>query len=185
MPESKHINAFVDEKHKMTVLGGLVAVAGSDSEIASVLAHEHAHMLLGHVAKTGTNIFLGRMAGLVAGIAIASAADTSAQGAADIMAAGMGAGGELGSYYFSKSMELEADHLGMFITKEAGYFVTHSSNFIRRMIRLQAQYEASDQGEMLGFLSTHPSDEKRLQNLIGTEQMIEQGAKHPNWKLKK
>ena len=186
LPENNGINAFVGGNFDLTVLGGLVAVAGTDAEIASVLAHEYSHALLGHVAKSQTNSALGTLAGLATGVAVASATGTTdPQIATDIITGGTDAGSLFGSLYFSKSMELEADHLGMFILHEAGYDIKQSSNFFRRLIRLQSQREASGQKGMLGFLSTHPTDEMRILNLVATEEMIQQGTQQPNWKPKK
>ncbi len=55
--DDEGINAFVGGNYDLTVLGGLISAAGTDDEIAMVLAHEYSHALMGHVARTGSNTF--------------------------------------------------------------------------------------------------------------------------------
>ena len=182
IPEDNGINASVGGNYDITVLGGLVAVAGTDDEIAPVLAHEYAHAMLGHVSKSITNTMLGSLAGIGAGLAVALAIGSDVQSTTEIVADSATVGEAMGARAFSPSMELEADHLAMFIVNEAGYDIMQYVNFFRRMGRLQHQREANGQKGLLGFLSTHPSDAQRIQRLIATEHMIEQGATHPLWK---
>ena len=181
-PADEGINAFVGSQYDLKVLGGLVRVSGTDGEIASVLAHEYAHALMGHVASTQANTGLGVLAGVLTGIAVAAASDADAQGATDIIFAGGNVGEQMGALAFSKDMELEADHLGMFILAEAGYDIEDGANFIRRMASLQRQREARGEEGMFGFLSTHPSDQERIENLIATEEIIKGGAQRPTWR---
>ena len=180
--DNPEINAFVGDSYDLTILGGLVATAGSDDEIAMVLAHEYSHALLGHVAKSKSNSGLGVLAGLAVGIAAATAVGSDPQNAADIITGGVEVGSRYGGIAFSEGMELEADHLGLFIMQEAGYDISKSTDFLRRLMSLQAIREESGQKGMLGFLQTHPSDDDRIQNLLATEDMIRRGIFQPSRK---
>lgn len=179
MHEEPDINAYVGSGYDLTILGGLVAAAGSDDEIAMVLAHEYAHALLGHVASSNANSGLGALVGLAAGIALATTVASDAENATDIITGGAQVGTRYGDLAFSEGMELEADHLGMFILHEAGYDISRSSDFFLRMISIQRDRERSGQEGVLGFLRTHPSDADRIHNLLATENMIKLGARRP------
>ena len=180
--EDNDANAFVGGKFDITVLGGLVSMAGNDDEIAFALAHEYSHALMGHVAKREANSGLGILAGLAAGIAVAAATGSDFATGTDITMSSMGIGEQIGSLSFSKDMELEADYLGMFILDEAGYEMRGGVDFIQRLSGLQRQREANGQKGVLGFIKTHPSDTKRVENLIATERVVSAGKKRPSWK---
>ena len=182
--DNEDINAFVGDRFNVTVLGGLVRSAGSDDEIALVLAHEYAHAMLGHVATTRANAMWGEALGGLAGLAIiAAAADyvTEAQ-IEEIALTSTALGAAMGQTVFSKDMELEADHLALLILIEARYDPDTSMQFFQRTLRLQHQMNIGGQGQIVGFFVTHPSDEERLLRLLATKTMIEQGADRPVWK---
>ena len=171
------INASVGEKYDLTVLGGLVAYAGSDDEIAAVLAHEYSHAMLGHPSKSAANTGLGLLAGIVAGTYVGVKTETP-----EFVELGAQIGYGVGTLVFSKSMELAADHFGMFIMHEAGYDIRAAAQFHIRMMKLEAEGATSDEKGLLGYLHTHPSPERRIQKLIATEEMIFSGDRAPSWK---
>ncbi len=74
---------------------------------------------------------------------------------------------------------MEADHLALFIVDEAGYDVRKAMRVMVRLLRLGSQAGAAGR---VGFLETHPTSEERIMKLLATEQMIQEGAKRPNWK---
>ena len=178
------INAFVGDRFNITVLGGLVRSAGSDDEIALVLAHEYAHAMLGHVATMRANAVWGEVLGGLAGLAtIAATADyTTAAQREDIVLGSTEVGAMMGQTVFSKDMELEADHLALLILADAGYDPRRSMQFFQRTLRLQHQINLSGQGRIVGFFATHPSDEQRLLQLLATMASIEQGVMELIWK---
>ena len=91
-------------------------------------------------------------------------------------------GGTFGALKFSKKMELEADHLAMFVLDEAGYDLDKAMQFFQRQYQIQHQYNQSGNQQVVGFLDTHPSDEERLLHLEATKEMIRQGHNRPLWK---
>ena len=171
------INASVGEKYDLTVLGGLVAYAGSDDEIAAVLAHEYSHAVLGHPGKSAANAGLGMLAGIAAGTYVGVKTENP-----DFVDLGAQIGYGVGTLVFSKSMELTADHFGMFILHEAEYDIRAAAQFHIRMMKLEAEGATSDEKGLLGFLHTHPSPERRIQKLMATEEMIFSGDRTPSWR---
>ena len=178
------INAFVGQNFDLTVLGGLVRVSGSDDEIALVLAHEYSHALFGHVATSRNNSMWGELLAGLAGLAvIASTADTITESQIETVAMnGTALGAAMGQTVFSKDMELEADHLALFILDEAEYETAKGMQFFQRTHQIQSQMNVAGRGQMVGFFATHPSDEERLLQLLATNKMIERGATRPLWK---
>ena len=182
---NEEINAFVGVRFDITVLGGLVGSAGSDDEIALVLAHEYAHAMLGHVATTRANAIWGEVLGGLVGLAtIAATADYITDAQIEEIALGSTAvGAMMGETVFSKDMELEADHLALLILTDARYDPYRSMQFFQRTLRLQHQMNISGQERIVGFFATHPSDEERLLQLLATMTLIEQGVViQPSWK---
>ena len=173
------INAFVGDKYDITFLGGLIFHAGSDDEIASVLAHEYSHALLGHPQKSMRN----RLGGMLIGMAIGAAVGAKTENP-DWVDLGARVGFETGNLVFSRSMELEADHLGMFILHEAGYDMSSATDFHVRMRNYEARGESTGIKGLLGFITTHPPPERRIDKMIATQAQIEAGAQRPSWKKK-
>ena len=138
---------------------GLVAIAGSDDELAFVLAHEYSHGLMKHIRTTQVNAAIGTIAGAIAG----GLAGVDVNESADI-------GARTGARAYSKPMELEADHLAMFIFAEAGYDIMKSGDFFLRMIK------AGVASRFYAFMTTHPTDSERVQRLIATERLIRSGG---------
>ena len=73
-PEDDTINATADIQGNVTFYGGLVHRVGSDDEIAGVMGHEMAHVLLKHNEKAQQNTAVGMaIGGLITGVMAASA----------------------------------------------------------------------------------------------------------------
>ena len=182
--EHEGINAFVDGSLNLSVLGGMVREVGNDDELAFVLAHEYSHSLMGHIQKTMRNQMLGQLAGGLAGLGVAAAAgvDLSSASAGQVIDGGVNIGGTLGSLRFSKGMELEADHLAMFILNESGYDMDKAIQYCQRQGQIQYQHNWDGSQQVLGFFETHPSDEERLMRLAVTRELIRQGMDRPRWK---
>ncbi len=177
--DDSRINAFVGDKYDVVLLGGLISHAGSDAEIAAVLAHEYSHALLGHPRKSMRNALGGMLIGAAIGAMIGAKTDDPAW--VDL---GARIGFESGNLVFSRAMEIEADHLAMFIMHEAGYDIARATDFHVRMTRLQAQGASIGAKGLLGFISTHPPPDRRIDQMIATEQMIASGVRSPMWKKK-
>lgn len=122
----------------------MIPIAANDDGLATVLGHEIAHNLAGHVAERmsgqiGINILLYSLIFLTGGIAILG---TQFIGSAVL------------DLLFSRPMgrmqESEADYIGLMMMAEACYDPREAIGFWKRMERAQ-------QGEPPEWLSTHPS----------------------------
>ena len=69
---------------------------------------------------------------------------------------GFNVGSQLGVLLpYSRKQEYEADKIGLYIMQIAGYDINAAPVFWERMM-------AGNESTQLDFLSTHPSDEKRI-----------------------
>lgn len=120
----------------------LINETHNSDEIAFVVGHEASHHILGHLdakassARTGAIIF-----GTIAAAAGIDA--TAVQGAQSM-------GAQLGSRYFSKDWELQADYLGAIIAAQAGYDPMRGAAFFDRL---------PDPGDRV--MGSHPSRNAR------------------------
>jgi predicted Zn-dependent protease len=71
----------------------------------------------------------------------------------------LGVGGDVASLPFSRSQELEADHIGLVHMARAGYDPRQAVAFWKRMTR------ASQGKEPPEFASDHPSDQHRVERI--------------------
>lgn len=122
------VNAYADGTN-IVVTPAMVAFASSEQELAMVVAHEYAHNVLKHPQATGVNAAGGGIAGtLIDALANSQGYDTG------------GTFGKMGQQYgqfrYSVDFEKEADYVGMYILDRAGYDVSNSPDFWRRMSAL-------------------------------------------------
>jgi hypothetical protein len=115
----KEINAFALPGGPMFIHRGLVDVATSEAELAGVMAHELAHVLLRHGTANASKaqnpwLQLGQIAGIVGGAVVGGA-----KGAAIAQGSQFGLGTLLLKY--SREFEKQADLLGVQIMARAGY----------------------------------------------------------------
>ncbi len=162
----EEVNAHADQQDRIVVYTGLLDTLGVRGELGAVLAHEYAHILLGHVEKKETNMLTGGAAllGIVGGLAVATGRnfDPSVyQNATDL-------GMVLGSRAYSPEMELEADRLSVYILEEAGYALGAMRDALVRLHRTKTGATSSGTALQVGFLETHPSDDRRLAHMLAT-----------------
>ena len=121
----------------------LIAATRNSDEIAFVVGHEASHHILNH---------LDRKAGAAAAGAVILGRIASVYGNnQDAIETAQRIGASVGSRYYSKDWELQADYLGSIISLNAGYDPVHGSLFFERI---------PDPGEHV--LGTHPSRAARL-----------------------
>jgi len=153
--DPKTANAFALPGGKVAVYTGLLPYTKDDNGLAFVIAHEVAHAIARHGGERMSEqlfIQLGQQ-GLNLAIANKSAAAVQA------INLGYGLGTQLGvTLPFSRAQELEADHIGLILMAKAGYDPREAPKFFERMMTGQSK-------KNLEFLSTHPADERRIQEL--------------------
>ena len=154
--EPETANAWCMPGGKMAVYSGLLPVTQDEEGLAVVVGHEVAHAVARHGAERMSQDIVATVA---LGAASASMSDMDAQERDTIMQALVGVG-TLGVILpFSRAQESEADQLGLYISADAGYDPRASIGLWQRM---GAQSQGAAPPE---FLSTHPSDETRIEHL--------------------
>jgi predicted Zn-dependent protease len=150
-------NAFAVPGGIVGIHGGLITASESEAELASVIAHELAHLSQRHYAQQLEENRRNRplmLAGVLASILVA-AADGQAGTAALSSTLGGAAQAQLA---FSRRNEQEADRIGMQTLSASGY---DPYAMPRMFERLQKSYRFYGQ-KPPEFLLTHPVTESRI-----------------------
>ncbi len=152
--EDNALNAFAVPGGHITVHTGLITNTLHESELASVIAHEIAHVTQSHIARMiaqnkRTNI--PAMAALIAAILLGGQAGTAA-----IM--GTQAALVERQLQYSRSFEEEADAIGIQTLASAGYDPRAMPDFFGRL----QQYSRSQESNAPEFLRTHPLTYSRI-----------------------
>jgi predicted Zn-dependent protease len=152
------INAFALPGGFVGVNTGLITAAETESELASVMAHEIAHVSQRHIARMfgqQQQMQMPVMAAMAAAILLGRARPDLAIGAA----AAAQAGAIQASLGYSRDFEREADRIGMQTLEEAGFDVRAMSTFFEKM---QRGSRVADDGSVPGYLRTHPVTTERI-----------------------
>lgn len=156
------INAFAGPGGYIGVNSGLITLTEAESELASVMAHEIAHVTQRHLyraAEAAGRLSVPTMAGMLAAILIGSQAP--ALGQAAIMAV-MGSNVQF-QIDFTRENEMEADRVGMQTLQEAKYDPRSMPTFFERL-QQSSRYYGKDIPE---FLRTHPVTSSRISDTRG------------------
>ena len=154
------INAFAIPGGVIGLNTGTITTAKSMDEVASVLAHEVAHLSQRHYehsSEARRNALLLQIGGLLAAIA-ASTADGDA--AAAIMMGSQTAALD-SQMAFSRSNEREADRVGMQIMTQAGFDPKAMPRFFATM-NARSQLNQVDNSFLPSFIRSHPLSDERL-----------------------
>lgn len=154
--DTPEINAFALPGGHIGAYRGIMKVAQNDAQLAAVLGHEVGHVTAHHAAERIGTAELSNF-----GLAVVSAAlQIGGVAGSDEIASLLGAGVQYGVILpFSRSQELQADHLGLDYMAKAGYDPEQAIVFWQNMTK------ASRGGKPPAILSTHPSDQERIERL--------------------
>ena len=150
--ESEVLNAWCMPGGKVCFYTGLIELADNEDQIAAVMGHEIAHA----IAKHGNERMSQQLAlnGIMSITGLGQQDSTETKTAFDHVFTGTAS---LGMLKFSRVHETESDKLGLVFMTLAGYDPNESISFWKKM---------SEQGGYVPeILSTHPSDEKRVEDL--------------------
>ncbi|WP_421936905.1 M48 family metallopeptidase [Phenylobacterium sp.] len=155
--DSPELNAFVLPNGKVGFFRGLLELAGSDDEVASVLGHEVGHVIARHSAER-----MSQEVAVKAGVAVAQMLIAQEAGEwTEEIGAALGVGATLGVILpYSRKHELEADRVGVDLMRKAGKDPAAAIRFWERMIA-----RADDAAKPPEVMSTHPADDRRLEAL--------------------
>ena len=147
-------NAWCMPGGKMAVYSGILDIANNDNALAALMGHEIAHAVARHGserASQGVLFDIGTMAleKLVLGQSLS------------------GDSRKLYEYFanfgvmlpFSRSHETEADYLGLIFMHIAGYEMEEAIKMWERMNKDNSRSQPPE------FLSTHPSNKTRIENI--------------------
>ncbi|WP_455755797.1 M48 family metallopeptidase [Sulfurimonas sp.] len=161
--EDDQINAFCLPGGKVIVYTGIMKIAQNDDQLATVMSHEVAHALARHGAERMSHQQISGVVKQLGSILVGSAAPEYA-GAFDMA---YGYGTQLGIMLpYSRSHEHEADEIGIHLMKKAGYNVNEAIIFWKNMKKVKDGKAPPE------FLSTHPSDDNRIQKISETIKKI-------------
>jgi predicted Zn-dependent protease len=152
------INAFALPGGFVGVHTGLLTAADSESEVASVLAHEITHVTQRHIARqvgAQQQMQLPAMLAMAAALLAARSRPDLAMGA--VMATqGAAIQGQLS---YSRDFEREADRIGFTTLQAAGFDVRGMPAFFEK---LQRYTRIADDGRAPGYLRSHPLTADRI-----------------------
>lgn len=161
--DDPQINAFAGPGGYIGVHTGLVLASETESELASVLAHEIAHVTQNHLFRAFDEFsrMVGPAALLTLGAAFLGAKISSEAAAAAI--AGIQAGMAQAQLNFTRANEEEADREGIKILAQAEYDPRAMPVFFGRMAQATRLYETN----LPEFLRTHPVTSNRIADAMG------------------
>ena len=156
------VNAFALPGGYVYVSRGLIALAGSEAELAGVLAHEIGHVTARHAAQRYSRHVLTSFGVDLLNVVSIGKLAGKAQGEADAY---------LRAY--TREQELEADLLGLRYMRRAGYDTRAVAGFLDKLTAYQA-LEARlrrlpDAGVEIDIMASHPRTAARLEAVIGLE----------------
>lgn len=156
--QDEQINAWCMPGGKVAVYTGLLPVTQTEAGLAVVMGHEIAHAIAKHSSERMSQAIAAELGGVAVGVATAQKTNTTRA----IINTAYGLGGQLALMSYSRNQESESDRLGLVFMAMAGYNPNEAVTFWERMA---AAKSASGGGAPPEFLSTHPSDARRIMNI--------------------
>ena len=149
--EGKEVNAFALPNGNIFVFKGLLDFVKSDDELAAVLGHEMAHVILRHGAEKVSLAIVNR---LTENILLNAVKPNHRALAARLYSLGVNVAFLLP---YSRRQEKEADIVGLLIAMRAGYNPDGAVKLWEKMVR---KFEEREPPE---WLSDHPASKHRLE----------------------
>jgi predicted Zn-dependent protease len=154
--EDKAVNAWCMPGGKIVVYTGLLPITKNEAALAAVMGHEVSHAIFNH----GNERMSQGLAQQLGGVALSVAVADKPAATQNLFMAAYGAGSQIGVLLpFSRKHELEADHWGLNWMAMAGYNPQEAIGLWERMAA------ASDGQKPPEFLSTHPAETNRIEQL--------------------
>ena len=148
------VNAWCMPGGKVVVYTGLFKVTQDEAGLAVVLGHEIAHATAKHGNERMTQEMKAQGISTVLSIALSG----SPQATQDVLGMVYGAAGGLTLLKYSRKHETEADKIGLIFMALAGYDPNKAIEFWERMSK-------ATNTQIPQWLSTHPSDQTRINSL--------------------
>jgi predicted Zn-dependent protease len=161
--QSPEVNAWCMPGGKIVVYTGILPYTKTEAGLATVMGHEVSHAIAEHGNERMSESLIANGLLQVGQVYAGSQAQNSTTTRALLMQA---VGASLPAAYqfgralpHGRSQESEADHLGLIFMAMAGYDPQEAVPFWQRMA------QASGGNKPPEFMSTHPSDQRRISDL--------------------
>lgn len=153
--KDSQVNAFCMPGGKIVVYEGLMKLVTSDDELAVVIGHEVAHAVAKHSNERMSQQILAQYGAQILNESL-SEKSLAVQALAGTV---YGIGAQYGVMLpFSRTHESEADYMGLIFMTMAGYNPDVAVGFWQKM-------SASGSSKTPEFMSTHPSDARRIADI--------------------
>ena len=164
--QSSQVNAWCMPGGKMVVYTGILPITLNETGLAVVMGHEVSHAIAKHGSERMSQGMIAQgllTAGQVGlGIAMQNKPSATQNLWNSVFNVAAPAGAQLGMLAFGRNQESEADHLGLIFMSIAGYNPQEAVTFWGRMA---AQSGGTKTTGLMSFLSTHPSDQQRIEDI--------------------
>lgn len=153
--DDQTVNAWCMPGGKVAFYTAILPICQDETGLAVVMGHEVAHAIANHGRERMSQ-------GLVAQYGLASVQVAMGQnptGTEQLLMQSIGMGTQIGMLKFSRTHESEADRMGLTFMAMAGYNPREAPEFWKRMSA------GSGGAAPPEFMSTHPSDETRINDL--------------------
>lgn len=151
------VNAFAMPGGKIGVMTGILEAADTQDRLAAVIGHEIAHVTARHANERASRSPASNIGVQVLAVILGGGHSGATYTAYEALNAGAAVGIMLP---FNRGQETEADVIGLQYMARAGFDP-------REAVALwQNMSEATGGKDPAEFLSTHPSDERRIDNLV-------------------
>jgi predicted Zn-dependent protease len=163
--ENDQVNAWCMPGGKVVFYTGILPICKDEAGIATVMGHEIAHAIAEHGGERMSQNLIVQLGGMGLQTALQNEPELTQQ----LAMTAFGVGAQVGVMLpFSRLHESEADHMGLIFMAMAGYNPSESVEFWQRMA-------AQGGGAPPEFLSTHPSNQTRINDL---KKLIPEAMQH-------
>jgi predicted Zn-dependent protease len=153
--QEDQVNAWCMPGGKVVVYTGILPITKNEIGLAVVLGHEIAHA----IAEHGNERMSQGLVQQLGGAALSVALRDKPQLTQDLFLTAYGVGSTIGILSYSRTQESEADHLGLIFMAMADYNPNAAVDFWQRMAEMNKGSKPPE------FLSTHPSDQTRINDI--------------------
>lgn len=153
--DDAQVNAWCMPGGKVAVYTGILPVTQTEAGLATVMGHEIAHAIAKHSSERASNVMAAQGLGVGVGLATSKKSQLT-----QIMVSQLyGVGSQVALLKYSRNQESEADRMGLTFMAMAGYNPNDATSFWQRMASKAGGQKPPE------FLSTHPSDERRIADI--------------------
>jgi len=150
------VNAWCMPGGKVAFYTGIFPITKDENGLAVVMGHEVAHAIANHGNERMSQGLLTQFGG----IALSEALKNKPAETQNLFMTAYGLGAQVGMLLpYSRLHESEADNMGLIFMAIAGYNPQTAVDFWQRMANMKGGSAPPE------FLSTHPSDQKRIQKI--------------------